>query len=211
MKKKKIKELPFSDYWPYAGLKGEAGADNELSFRTYINCVKKNLSMESEKLKELVDVYRDHIEKVQREVMSLLRHRGLEFLPNLKEWKILRDAMAGDLKAVQKLVKANPETIYLPFIAKAMVSVIREHKNSLKGKGYIEDVKDKWEGFLTARPGGAIPYNEATLTFLRHKGRKLGLSPSDTDEKIMEGLSLSERALKQKARISNGRGRPKKH
>lgn len=68
-----------------------------------------------------------------------------------KHYNILSKAYNGDIGAIQTLIQANPEVLYLPFIAKGIISFLNKYKHTTKS-GKLK-IKEQWENFLPIRGG----------------------------------------------------------
>lgn len=113
----------------------------------------------SEMLSHLTDIYRTELksngeikalERFWREVELLLHDQGAYVTKEMFE--ILQEAKAGNIKAAQVMVRANPVVIHLPFIAQILRYVISQHKYCDAKDGVLEDIKKtNWDGFLPPR------------------------------------------------------------
>ena len=114
------------------------------------------------------------------------------------------------MKAAQTLIKENPEAIYLPFVAKAMLKVLRDHRNifsdeqiDIATKKYspdrdrsIEDLKSLWDDFLTKRPHRKSPFSPKDL------GRIVKLARKGMDQSTSRKGDLTEEALEKAAKAT---------
>ena len=152
--------------------------------------------------------------------------KGLSFITNEMRLSLYR-AQAGELEDAQVIVRACPDAIHLPFIASAIASVVQTYKYAKIGKkisgrdAYLEDGEEPertpllkpfrktyWDAFLPkrTRTGGDLPYTHEDKRRVRIKARKQG---ADITE-VAKEMGIGERALRDKAKIEKGRGRPKK-
>lgn len=202
---KKSTLQPFSDYVRADGIGGFINPKtNDLPFEIYLEGEKQNPATESEKLKVLVRSYKakglTHFWDVAREFLSS------GYLTK-EEWGILCDAEAGNIRAVQLLVKANPEVIVLPFVADVMIEILRKYKNTLTSKCrnkdkkiYSNDIRLEWEDFLPARK--KLPYSAYALGKLVNvAGKEFNLDKDEAFEKLTAALGVGIETLKKKVRF----------
>ena len=186
----------------------------------------------SEMLSHLTDVYRTELknngqdkalEKFWHEV-DLMRKCGL-LTDDMQ--KVLLAAKAGNIKAAQKMVRAFPVVIHLPFIAQVLRYVVSQHKYCDPGKkGPLATIRDQWNDFLPSRPGGNITYSDSDLkrlVLLAKKqetearkskidrlGRNVPLTFTDVRENVANELNISAEYIKKNIHIIKKRGRSKK-
>ena len=179
----------------------------------------------SEMLAHLTRVFRNELENIGEtkalekfwQEVEKMRNEG--FLTDDMEKELL-DAKAENIKAAQVMVRANPYVIHLPFVARAMRSVLYQHKycDSKKIKDselhILSEVKGLWNDFLPKRTGGDITYSHADLKRLvllaEKQIRREGFNKIDAREAVAEALNVSIEYLKRNIKIKAKRGRPKK-
>jgi len=192
----------------------------------------------SEMLAHLMRVYRKELEyngeikalkKFWQEVEKM---DNLGFLTDDME-EVLLDAKAGNIKAVQVMIRANPYVIHLPFIAQVMRYVIFQHKYcDPKTGGPLSDIKIAWSEFLPKRAGGNVTYSHADLKKLILLAEKQISEEGDADligdtndipgliqpsftlsaaiEAVAKELNISEGYINKNIKFNRKRGRPKK-
>ncbi len=221
--KKTDKEKPFSDCFSRGRM--ITGWVNPktgwLSSEDILQGIKDDPGRDSEKLRVLVWVYQSHLEKAQQEALSHFWNVVEDFVKGgyitHEEWKLLCEAEAvgttdetktQHIKAVQELVKANPLTINLPFIANAMINILREYKNTFTSKTdnenkiYGEDLKLKWEGFLPSRK--KIPYSRKDIIeAIRAIQKEENINKEKAYNDVAEALNIGVEPLKKIVRKKN--------
>ncbi|PQP35647.1 hypothetical protein C6A37_01410 [Desulfobacteraceae bacterium SEEP-SAG9] len=225
---KKNQYYPFNDFKPpkfWFDPEGEEPHWQEVAKRM------RQLPYEedSKMLSYLVDIYRSELKhNNQKEALDMFwkeventRYFGLT--DDMK--KVLLDAKAGNIKAAQIMVRANPVTIHLPFVAQAMRYVVSQHKYcDSKGANILKDIEYSWKDFLPKRTGGNITYNHSDLkrlillaekqmceeTKINVRGKKVQKTFSDAREAVAEALNISDEYLKRNIKIKTKRGREKK-
>jgi hypothetical protein len=78
-----------------------------------------------------------------------------------EEMSLLEEAQNGSIKAIQKLVDADPEIIKLPFVAEVMIWILYTYKVTKGPLGNIRYVL--WPGFLPERTGGKLHISDKSL------------------------------------------------
>jgi hypothetical protein len=140
--------------------------------------------------------------------------RGLSFIINEMRLK-LYEAKAGNRAAAQTIVKACPEAIYLPFIAKTLADIVADFKYGEAGK---QD-PGAWKGFLPKRPGGAVPYTDDDIKRVGKKARQQDSRPL-MNESSLKGkgsllkdigaeMGISADKIRKVFKTQKGPGRPK--
>jgi hypothetical protein len=229
------REKPFSTFRgaTYAGWVDPQTGD--IPLEVHIKGTKKSPTGDDEKLHFLVWLY----ERVLKEKGADVANNELwgaiggwvkEGVLSKEEYSILCDAeVAGSItqgeiedeiegryfKAVQTIVKANPDTIELPFIRNALKYILRKQKYEITD---AESYKYRWNNFLHKRPKRKILYSSESIKRLveiakRHTkstGRQGGGKTIDAYEIVAEGFGVSEDYLKKKTAIQRQRERPKK-
>ena len=236
---KKNQYYPFDDFLnPTISEYGPDG--EELPWREVAKRMRENPREKiSNSLEHLTCVFRNELkhngevkalEKFWQEVRQM---RDTNFLTDSME-KMLFDAKAGNIKSAQKMVKANPYVIHLPFIARVMAYVLSQHKycdanpTSQKGKekaaSVLAEVSGSWNDFLPKRTGGPITYSHADLKkllllakkqmcskkALNRRGREVSVSLDGIRKAVAEALKVSTEYLRRNIKIETKRGRPKK-
>ena len=141
--------------------------------------------------------------------------KGLSFLTNEMRLFLYR-AKAGEIKAAQIIVRACPESIFLPFIADVMAKIAVRHKYKIKSRDTHEiSAHDIWEAFLPKRE--KVQYTLRDLEFVIKKAVKQDKRPllhgkegTSLYEDIAEVLGVSVDYLKANYKIKRGSGRPRK-
>lgn len=228
---KKNQYYPFDDFLSLT-IFGYGSDGEELPWREVAKRMRKMPRQKnSEILAHLTRVYKNELEhngeikaleKFWQEVENM---RKIGILTEDME-KVLLNAKAGNIKAAQIMVRANPYIIHLPFIAQVMRYVVSQHKYC-DSKGYLlSDIKDSWRQFLPKRPGGRITYNDSDLEKLVNmafrqmsknqqkkidsRGRKVPITFTDAREAVAEELKISSEYIKKNIPIKLKRGRPQK-
>lgn len=221
-------EKPFSDTGcrSYAAfLKKDR---NDLTFEQHIEGYKKSTALDSLKLRVLIHSYEQGT--YEATLYEFLKSGYL----SREEWEILVNAeTVGSFdkieqddfqrntayyiklfKAVSYIVKANPDTMELPFIHKAMANLIRLYRDTVIERKSpdktLEDLKEIWDSFLPSRQGGNIPYKQSDLQKLLYIGIKQGYTKIDAIETISKKLNISIETLNKILRVKDSKGRPKK-
>lgn len=136
--------------------------------------------------------------------------RGLSFVTN--EMRLfLYQAWAGEIEAAQIIVRACPEAIFLPFIAKTMTKIVIDHKYGEKKR--ID--KNAWKGFLPKRRGGMIPlakkYQKLLLRKIAQQDKRPLISTKEGIPSLCqvlgEKIGVSASTLKNEIKGLRKRGR----
>jgi hypothetical protein len=205
MKKKKTQKEPFTTYHR----KADTGGWFNFPYRSLAFCIGqvKGGTADDNMLDYFVRQYEGRVREQQKKAISEFWQdvrRALEKgLLSDEEMEILHKAKYDDIKAIQYLVKANPNVVKLPFIHNAMIQIL--HKQKYSGEGTL-DAKDAWQNFLHQRPKGKKMYSRESLRGLIEKGKQEGSELAD----ICEWIGVSEDYLKKKTAIKGRKGRPKK-
>lgn len=205
MKKKKLDDL-FSIPCGIGPVVLKAGAQWPTA-KEYAELIKTHATADSKILRYLVQVYRQQIDCRAAErafweaVASLHLDSG--------EAECLQRATAGDLKAVQTLIKKNAEVIRLPFVQEAIIAFLQNHKYSLDID--LPTEKDRWCEFLAKRPKKKTMYcpeNIQNLCSIIAKDK--GKLEDYTTTKAAKLLRLSPSSIQKLSAKKGMRGRPKK-
>ncbi len=209
-------DIPFTHYQGFRYAEWADPKTEEIPLETVANGIRRSSVGDDQILTYLILEYKevlktespeDSIDNLLSSVDRLFKNKIL----SMDERLIIIKAMSGDFKATQLLIKANPETIYLPFIADNMIKLLREYKDKPIPKGAnLVDIKDKWMEFLSQRPGGKIPYRNEDIQHLFNHAKKLNMPSDEAYEKIAELLDISEDSVKRRIKTKTKRGRPKK-
>ena len=104
------------------------------------------------------------------------------------------------LEAIQKLIHIKPEVIRMPFIAEALINILRAYK--YRPKVTNSGLEKAWNNLLPTREHEGSPFTKRQIDLLKKK--------EPNNKKIAERLSLSERSIRRKSTIKGLPGAPKK-
>lgn len=156
------------------------------------------------------------------------KYKGTDILTE-PMWNTLEAAFRGEVKAIQIMVRANPDTMHLPFVASRVAEIIRGAKYGLTKKddsGQSEILRNKtlWNDFLPKRSGGDYPFDnpdyiKGLFDLEKQESGKVPHGKSgrfaESDriglaEKLSKKLRLSPDTILKKAKLYKKRGRPRK-
>lgn len=206
MKKKKSTDL-FSIPCGIGPVVLKAGAASWPTAKEYAELIKTHASADSKILRYLVSVYQRQID--YRVAEQAFWEAVVSLHLNGDETECLQRAAAGDLKAVQILVKKNAEVIRLPFVQEAIIAFLQNHKYSLDID--LPTEKDRWCEFLAKRPKKKTMYcpeNIQNLCSIIAKDK--GKLEDYTTTKAAKLLRLSPSSIQKLSAKKGMRGRPKK-
>jgi len=215
-KKKTEKKYSSQDYVPHKMMftYRENPRTKGPSFEDFVRYIKKVPSNEALWIKAIVAIYWDRIQGAQRATLKEIDETVNRFIakgiiPN-DMWPVWIMARSGNnIKAAQTLIKESPDAIYLPFIAKAMLKVLRDHRNTTAQDRKLDEFKSQWEEFLIKRPHKKSPFSPKDL------GRAIKLALKEIEqststrkgdlmyealEKTAKAIGMGIEELKKKAR-----------
>ncbi len=145
-----------------------------------------------------------HKGKLSREEIELLtiaKGAGMVFKKLVKMDMYINDQnVIAFFEAIQKLIHIKPEVIRLPFIAEALINILRAYK--YRPKITHSGLEKAWNGLLPKREHIGSPFTKKQIDFLKKR------EPHNAN--IAERLSLSEKSIRRKSTSKGLPGRPKK-
>lgn len=202
---------PFNDFKPPKIWLDSQGA--ELPWREVAKRMREMpYEKDSEMLSYLTDVYRSELKDggetkaLQKFWQEVGKMRSVGFLTDDME-KTLLEAKAENIEAVQVMVRANPVTIHLPFVAQVMRYVVSQYKYCDAGVGVLPEVRKSWNKFLPSRSGGDVTYSNSDIERLFTMARKQIAENQERtlDRRMRQNLPLLEdvrRAVAEELNIS---------
>lgn len=150
-------------------------------------------SIDSSKLRYLIAVYREQLQKAQKTALKAFWNRAKRlYRGNLRlntglildrmsqeEMALLKEAQNGSLEAIKKLIEATPQIMELPFVTDEMIHILHEYKISEGPLGSIR--QDVWPGFLPNRAGGRLSISDESL-----RGRIVELIESPINDVLID-------------------------
>jgi|GEM_PF-5161908 len=98
------------------------------------------------------------------------------------------------------LIHGNPSVISLPFVNKALISLIKCYNTADRGSTTLKKIKKIWEDILPSRRGGNIPYPLEEIQYLLELAKREGYTKKEAIKVISQELGISFSKLKQKPR-----------
>jgi hypothetical protein len=193
---------------PYAGF--PLPGTDYVSIDDKIKFIKRARPKDDMYLESAIKSYRMVLEKKGLNAAIVAFWEEVHKMPfSDQEINILRCAYAGDLQAVQLLVKTNASVLELPFVTKAMIKLIREYKYSHK-KRLKEDIQKDWLNFLPLeyRNKNQIPFNEIDIK--RFLNDEVKHNKKDPPAKIAKAFGIGKSTLRVIAPAKKGPGTFKK-
>ncbi len=104
------------------------------------------------------------------------------------------------LEAIQKLIHIKPEVIRIPFVAEALIQILRAYK--YRPKVTNSGLEKAWSNLLPNREWTGLPFSQRQIDILKKR--------EPDNKKIADRLSVSERSIRRKSTRKGYPGRPKK-
>lgn len=211
--KKSIDSLTDATPRPIVGFVNQESGD--ISLKDYCEQLQKSEFNNDEGLRLLVDHYKEAINQYETAALCSLFEiasratEGEDPYISREFYTTLQNAMKGELEAVQRLVRLNPETIYLPFVAEVLVKLLNEYKHTPNLKS--TNLKEQWGLFLCSRAGNSNPYPEDVIESVLSIAKGESCNLTEAKEKAVNILGMTDRTLqKKRAKLKLKPGRPKK-
>ena len=112
------------------------------------------------------------------------------------------------LEAIQKLIHKKPEVIRMPFIAEALINILRAYK--YRSKVTNSGLEKAWNSLLPIREHKGSPVTQRQMDLLIQKEMDRGANITESRKKVAKKLHSDERSTRRKSTLKGYPGRPKK-